>query len=252
MFDVEKFIRESILEAVKYKNGEQREPKTFSGSQWSNTLLQNYLIETNKLPDEKEIGQSQIGSLLHLAMENVIKDKDKVKVEKEISISKTYKNGWKATGTIDLIIHDENNNTYIIDHKFTKIYAGKMIKKEINHGYKEQLRHYGAIYDKEEVELVLNLFYKDANPLKMEPAHELIYVTTTPNEIFEERFIYKTDEIQSFIDGNIMPPECSNADKWYRAVGNRRVATRCEQYCSVREVCPYYKGVNVEKRISEW
>lgn len=232
-----------------------KNPRSFSPSMLGNTLLQNFLIKVFGYQEEKSIGQNTLGSLFHKAMEHCIRDECTLNEQKYII---KMKNGVDLTFIIDMMILDENNLVKSIhDYKLTKIYTGKQIKKDKNHSYNQQMQAY--VFGLNQLDLLatpfdgtyLEMFYKDADALLKEPVYEQINVPV--NLGIEKTLIQKSDELFSYIDEGEMPPECANEDKWFRKLRNgTTIPSRCQLYCSVSSVCPYYKGETVASALSSW
>lgn len=232
-----------------------KNPRSFSPSMLGNTLLQNFLIKVFGYQEEKSIGQNTLGSLLHKAMEHCMRDERVLNEQKYII---KMKNNVDLTFIIDMMILDENNLVKSIhDYKLTKIYTGKQIKKDKNYSYNQQMQAYefGLVelgllsphYDG----MFLEMFYKDADALLKEPVYEQIKVPSNKN--IGDLLIQKSDELFSYIDEGEMPPECANEDKWFRKLRNgTTIPSRCQVYCSVSSVCPYYKGETVASALSSW
>jgi hypothetical protein len=157
------------------------------------------------------------------------------------------------TGTIDAIEGDiETGKVILHDWKTTKVYAGKMVKRERDHGYRQQLNLYAFILfnDKEkfkdieydDIELYLHMFYKDANLLEGEDTYEKINVLLEIMDNTSQSIARKLEKLQNYLDNDIMPDECSNAEKWWRITrkNKTKVPSRCKLYCNVNHICPYY------------
>ncbi|MHA1691824.1 MAG: PD-(D/E)XK nuclease family protein [Candidatus Heimdallarchaeaceae archaeon] len=234
--------------------------KSISASQLGNDLLQLYLAKTTTQEEEVfEIGQAELGSIFHLGMEaaakQLMQDPNSNILHVEHSMVKELPNGWFLTGTIDLI-SKEGDKVVLSDHKLTKQYASKMIKEAIRknqpNSYITQLNAYRLMYD-ENAEMKLELFLKDQNILKDEPAYEQIQVPVLNG--IEQTAVDITNKLQEYLDNKTVPEICS--DLWWRKVGNSSIKTRCKFYCNVKNVCPYYQDsmknpYNMAKNISNW
>ena len=234
--------------------------KSISASQLGNDLLQLYLAKTTTQEEEVfEVGQAELGSIFHLGMETAAKqlmqDPDSNILHVEHSMVKELPNGWFLTGTIDLI-SKEGDKVVLSDHKLTKSYASKMIKEAIRknqpNSYITQLNAYRLMYD-ENAEMQLEIFCKDQNILKNEPAYEQIQVPVLNG--IEQTAVDITNKLQEHIDNETIPEQCS--DLWWRKIKGISKPTRCDNYCSVKNSCPYYKKHNssphsIARNISNW
>ena len=233
--------------------------KSFSGSQFGNTLLQNYLITLYGSQEEDCISQSDIGSVFHKGMEDIFRTESFSNNNPEFiflenKVSRELPNGWALTGTIDRThpILGADNHTQIRDYKLTKKYSGKTVHKEWYHPYKLQLNSY--LYSSTKLlkptKLFLDLFYKDADVLLKEPGYEEIEVPVF--EDFEEIALRVTDELEAAIDSGITPPECTVKEKWLRKLkSGNTVPSRCMAYCGVASKCPYYQ-TSLKSQIAGW
>jgi len=243
-------IKQTILEATRYKR-EAGELK-FSASMMGNTTLQNYLAVIHGAVDSTEIGQSTIGSITHLGMEKMLIDKG-FESQVEATIYYEREDGWKVSATVDY--YDETGDIPVIrDWKLTKLYAGKSVKKDLNHGYRLQVnvaRHILKKSNRGIINMALNMFYKDANPLNNELAYEEIKIA--PIEDIEQQIDKKIEELKSYIDSGETPPECSVEDQWIRRTKSGGVVkSRCTLYCSHNFACPYYNSPSTKTAVSNW
>jgi hypothetical protein len=230
------YIRKDSKDSYKY----------FSGSMFGNEPLQNYLIiKQKKQEDFLEVGQNTIGSIFHRGMEEGAKGMDGMEVEKDVDY--TLSNGWTLTGTIDRVDHKEGY-VDLRDYKLTKTYKGKKIKEDMTKGffndaYVEQMNAYALCYKNKfntDVIMHLDMFYKDANPLKSQSAYEEIFIPEIDD--FEDIAIGRTNELDEYITKSEYPPEC--ADLWFRVLkkGEPPIPTRCQLYCGVKDACPYHQA----------
>jgi len=249
--ELQKFLDEKVLEYTKYTRND--ELKSISASQVGNDVLQNYLIALFPNEPQIEISQNTFGSLTHGTMQNIfageifnIENSDyPYNVITEFSGERVLPNGWKITGTADIVM-EKPYNRIIIDHKLTKIYAGKMfLEGKYDHQYTKQLNAYRWIFDvnpSEKTDMYLNMMYKDADPLKNEKAQELIEV---PEIEIQDELLRVTTELETAIDSGELPPRCYNLWKRTPRKGPYKdieIEARCEFYCSQNKVCPYFKS----------
>jgi len=234
------------LRDYKFYKGKQ-EAKKISASQCGAPLLQLYLSQTCKVVDgPNSFSKATIGSIAHRGMEELIEGEH---LEKEIAMERMLPNGWKITGTSDLIDHE---NKVVIDYKFEMNYAYRMHFKE---GPDASYNMQGACYswlchDNDlsvsphpinlDYEFHIMSFITDHSPIKKDHPAEAIQVTQMPihdNYNFQEIMFHKTNELESHINTGVPPPECD--DVWWRSVNGKKVRTRCEFYCKYKDVCPY-------------
>ena len=245
-------IKDIILEGTKY----EREPGElkFSASMFSSTDLQNYLTILHGAQDHPEVDQSTIGSVFHLGMEQLMRKRypKSEGIEKEVSYDRD--DGWKVSARMDF--HDNSTNVPVIrDWKLTKLYAGKMLKKDMNHPYRLQVnvaRHIlverGA---RVEPSMVIHMFYKDQDQLKGDVGYEAIHI----NPIIDvgTQIDAKIAKLNGFIETGTEPPECSMEEKWFRRMKNGNVIpSRCQLYCGVKDHCPYYKTPSARTAVANW
>jgi hypothetical protein len=96
-----------------------------------------------------------------------------------------------------------------------------------------------------EPELWLQMFSKNADAMESERTYNPIRVRNEDPMLIHSQLIAKTDEIRQWIESGQVPPECSNEEKWIRKHKRTGVVmpTRCMFYCSQGRsgMCPYYK-----------
>lgn len=247
-------IQQDILDATKYKRevGELR----FSASMFSNTDLQNFLTVVYGAEEPTEIGQATIGNIAHKGMEEIYRGVKNTQVEEDYRIENYEGTGWALTGTADLVV-TEPDIVNVHDYKFTKLYAGTSVKKDLRHGYRMQLNTLKHIieqvkgYKPEAIKMYLEMFYKDADILYLQKSYEQIEVKDIPD--IKDLILAKINSLDALIKGGEMPPECSTKDLWFRKLKNgNTVRSRCQAYCSVAHVCPYYNPPSSKQTISNW
>lgn len=244
-----------LLENIKYKR-EVGELK-FTASMFGNTDLQNFLTIVYGAEEPTEIGQAQIGSIAHKGMEHLLTGDASATKEEKFVIENFKDTGWILSGTADRVSYDADA-LYFHDYKFTKKYAGQAVKKDLSHGYRMQLNTLRYLYLNSKgnnttkvVRMFLDMFYKDADVLYLEPSYEQIEILPMGN--IEEELHKKVLSLDALIKAGEMPPECDRADKWIRKLKNgKTVASRCVAYCSVAHVCPYYKAPSTPTTVSNW
>lgn len=248
---LQKFINDRILDYTKYVRNE--DVKSISASQIGNDLLQNYLIALFPNEPQLSITQATFGSLTHGTMEQILRgnvfvqdNESEMNVYTEMACSAPLPNGWTVTGTVDMLLEGVTNRV-IVDHKLTKVYAGKMFNQSsMSHQYTTQLNTYSYMFSRTDqlpTSMFLNMMYKDADPLKNESAQELIEVPAIPNDEMEQRLVNVTNELEAAIDSGELPPKCTNL--WSRKVAKgpyagTEIDSKCEFYCSQNKICPHF------------
>jgi len=225
--------------------------KTISGSQLGKDTLQIYLNlkYPNRDTEAFKVTQASLGSIFHLGMEKAIEMMNEGH-KTEVEVSMPLMAGWMLTGTVDMI-EFVDGEPVLHDYKLTKIYKGKMLRKEFANfvttdAYALQLNAYSVMFDEEKhrarkTKMILDMFYKDANELKGENAYEPIdvpFMSATDIIVLANE---KVMELEKYLNSDSVPPECE--DKWIRKTRTGEVIkTRCELYCDVKNVCPYYNN----------
>ncbi len=252
-----------LLRSHKFYKGKQ-EPKKISASQCGAPLLQLYLSQTCEVVDgPNSFSKATNGSIAHLGMEKLVIDEKMDNVEVEVDMQRMLPNGWKITGTSDLIDHEER---VVVDYKFEMNYAYKMHFKD---GPDAAYNMQGACYswlchDKDlsvsphpinlDYDFHIMSFITDHSPIKKDHPAEAIQVTHVPtydNATFEKMMTEKTSILEGYINSKTPPPECP--DLWWRNVNGKKVRTRCAYYCKFNNVCPYYtKAAKVVTNVSAW
>ena len=252
-------MKKELLESLILKGINTHEssnlPRSFSPSMLGSTLLQNFLTKVFGYQPDDSIGHNTLGSLMHYSLQHLVASDN---ILNEMKYKYEMKNGVTLSFIVDMITLDKDGFvTSIHDYKLTKIYAGKQLKKEKNHPYALQLNAY--YYALKELGLIspnfeglfIDMFYKDADVLLKEEIYEQIPIPLIAG--IEDIIISKSDELFSYIDEGEMPPECTNEDKWIRKMKSGVVVpSRCVAYCSLKTVCPYFKGESLASNLSSW
>jgi hypothetical protein len=230
-------IEKKLLDKTQYGGNKEPMVKAISASELGNDLLQIFLRFKYGVPDSTEFGQDTIGSLMHIALQDILKDE--YEVEKKYQYQ--FNNGWFLTGSIDLI-----NNEEIIDIKVTKQYTVEKILKEPMHSYRLQLNAYRYLVKKntgEDLDTKLLLVLKDGGydfrKMTIKPSLVLLDVEPIPDKVIEDKFLDITNKIEQYEELGEYPPQCS--DLWWRKTKEGAIPVRCLQYCAYRNVCPYFK-----------
>ena len=263
-----------VLAGTKYERGFEppEDAYVISASMIGKEPLQNYLSILYGTQDQDVISDNTLGSVFHRGMQEIVLDTIKTgagdgeeHVLVEHNMHMILPNEWYLSGTADLIIRHADGTSRIEDHKLTKSYALKMIKKGLaNHDYTQQLQGLDLLNwnenpfpeeSKVQSELVINVFCKDAKAIDKEPTFTPILA---PNESImntKEKIVEITNSLQSYIEAGEIPPVCP--DVWLRKLKNgTTIPTKCALYCSHGKagICPHYKPDTREAaaRLTNW
>jgi hypothetical protein len=188
----------------------------------------------------KKIEKSTVGTLMHMGLEQVFKSHQDYIVEKKLSAE--LDNGWKLTGSIDVINPDDG---YLIDWKHIELdriledikkngkYAGYALQMGVFKAlaqleYNKPFKAYLGVFDPTQ-----SYFAKDTP----EDVFSLTEVKTFQPEEMLEIATEKTDKLNEYIDLNTEPPQCENL-LWSRKHGKAR-PMKCKRYCNVSDNCGY-------------
>jgi len=254
-------LKDLIVGGTKYVSGFVNEDDDYviSASMVANDPLQNYLAIIHGKGTEDEITDATLGSVFHLGMEQLVKDKMKTDATiygAEVAMHYKLDNGWILSGTADLIVEPEPHKYEIHDYKLTKKYTRKMTEKDIHtSGYTKQLHVLDALFRRDstldrtmidgDIELHCDFFLKDSVAVNFESVFNPLII---PNKVGTEEVnsadvlfaevVQITDSLQSYLESGTIPPVC--ADRWPRNVKGKVISSRCEFYCSHKAVCPHY------------
>ena len=229
---IKNYIKE-ILKATEYSGNNKKNQKEISASMIGSDNQQCLLRYKYGIIQSNIIGQSEIGSLVHLGLSN-IDFGDKVKCE--YSVSTKYKD-WTISGTIDRV---DFENRIITDTKVTKTYTIQSILRHNMHPYRLQVNMYRILLKKltgVNFDMQLEIFDKQGgyNYHKSETIPDLVYL---PIEKIDDEIIWdRINEIIEFIE---IGQEKQCDDVWVRKVGSKVIPTRCELYCAYKQVCSKY------------
>ncbi len=249
-----------LLRSHKFYKGKQ-EPKKISASQCGAPLLQLYLSQTCEVVDgPNSFSKATNGSIAHLGMEKLVIDEKMDNVEVEVDMQRMLPNGWKITGTSDLIDHEDR---VVVDYKFEMNYAYKMHFKD---GPDAPYNMQGACYSwlccddgpagivDLDYDFHIMSFITDHSPIKKDHPAEAIQVTHMPiydNTTFGQKMLEKTNKLENHINMGLVPDECD--DVWFRKVNGVTIKTRCAYYCKFSSVCPYYSTMSkTTARVASW
>ena len=236
------FTEQTLLNATRYSGNTEPGVKQFLASMLGNDLLANYLKFKYGSKPEKEFTAATFGSVFHLGAELVFKDILDVDVESSMKIK--LSNGWTISGSVDLILHQFNQ---IIDWKTTTATAISKVHSEGKDGnYPLQMAVYKYLLFKTEGKLYntsLGMIDKSFSYFKTNKNDQLTFVevdTYSPEEI-EQKLLDATNELQHYIDLDIMPDQCANL--WFmKRKGQPAVAMKCKFYCDQSSNCPHYNS----------
>lgn len=262
------FIKDTVLAATAYVSGYVNEDDDYviSASMVAKEPLQNYLSIVHGKIHTEEIDDTTLGSVFHRGMEEIMKDKlidDNKKGKHQIvgiehSMHVKLSNGWVLSGTADLVTEPEPKHFRMHDHKLSKSYALKMIKKDLNkHDYTKQLQVLDALFRETsnpgeivgDIDLCIEFFAKDAKAIEFEKSHTTVKAPNkrgtedmSATEVVFGEVVAITDSLQSYIETGTIPPMCS--DRWPRNVKGKVIPTKCALYCSHGKagLCPHYKN----------
>jgi len=232
-------ITKKILNKTQYGGNKEPKVRAISASDFGNDLLQIYLRYKYGVPDNDMFGQDTIGSICHLGLQQILEDD----YESEKKFNVIMDNGWSLTGSIDLL---NVNNKEIIDIKVTKQYTVEKVLKDNDHQYIWQLSVYKYLVDRyynSNFDIKLLFVLKDGGydfrKMVIKPSLELLDIEPKSKEEVENRFYEITNALEQYIELDEYPQQCS--DLWWRKTKNGSIPVRCEQYCSYKDKCPYYK-----------
>jgi len=255
-------LKKLITEGTKYVSGyvNENDDYTISASMVANDPLQNYLSIINGKGTEDNITDATLGSVFHLGMEQLVRDKmdeDVAIIGAEVAMHHKLSNGWVLSGTADLIVEPKYGQFEIHDYKLTKKYTRKMTEKDLyTSGYTKQLQVLDALFRRDtlanqgkeitrDIELHCDFFLKDTIAVNFETVFQPLIIpnkvgTTDMNasDVLFAEVVEITNSLQSYIESGTIPPVC--ADRWPRNVKGKVIASRCEFYCSHKSVCPHY------------
>ena len=222
-----------ILKATEYSGNNKKNQKEISASMIGSDLQQCLLKYKYGTIENQNVKQNTLGSLVHLGLSYVDFGGE---VKCEYPVSTKYKD-WTISGTIDRV---DFKNHIITDTKVTKTYTIQSVKKDNLHQYRLQVNMYRILLKKltgVNFDMQLEIFDKQGgyNYRKGEAVPDLVYLPI--NEIDDEIILNKVDEIIEFVE---VGEEKQCDDIWLRKVGSRTIPTRCELYCSYKQVCSKY------------
>jgi len=222
-----------ILKELQYGGNSKSNQKEISASMVGSDIQQALLRYKYGIIPSDSVGQAEIGSLVHLGLNNIDFGE---KVNREYNIKMLYKD-WIVSGTIDRI---DLENNMITDTKVTKTYTIQSVENDAMHSYRLQVNLYRILAERKfncKFNMQLEVFDKQGgyNYRKGEKIPDLVYV---PIEQIDDKIIYdRIDEIIAFVEAG-SEKQCD--DVWVRKIGGKAIPSRCELYCSYKQVCSAY------------
>ena len=249
MIDIENIL----LKATEYHDLEPNEgKKIISASSFSSSPLQRALRARYGVQEQKHIEVNTIGSLLHLAIQDLLKDKDEISCEYRLETK--LENGWTLTGRADVIDWQDN---VVIDIKNVKRYAVDKLKDSmydfnINSPYILQLNAYRYMLEKKfdtSFDMKIWSFSCDGDNADKGWVFEEIPIIFADIEAKINMLIDDTEWALEILDlpakekkdiktNKVKSPNGEKlCDTWLR---RGQVPMRCAKYCGYKEVCPFY------------
>ena len=235
-------LEKIILDATEYSGNKKKEIRAISASAIGKEPIEIYLRYKHGVNQSENIEQTTLGSLLHLGLEHIFKKHDGFITEHDFS-EYELENGWKITGTSDLI--DMNTKT-IHDYKMIKNFPIKKIKEEgIENSYVQQLNVYRILAENEfntKFNTSILAFNKEGGintrTGDLIPSYEEISLPKIEDKIIINMALEKTNIVQEHIDNDTIPEKCE--DVWLRKIKQKTVPMKCAFYCSYSNECPHY------------
>ena len=234
-----------LLNAAKYTGNKEPGVKRFSASMLGNDLLQNYLKFKFGSSDGNKFEANTLGSIYQLGVDAAA-DKESFKYTSALRLQETLSNGWIVSGEMDQI---DKENKVIFDNKVTTATAiGKVPTEGKEHGYALQMGTYKWLVNKSDGELystILPMIDKSFSYFKTNKNDQLTFVEveTYNSEEIEQKLLTATNELDHYIDLDIMPEKCKNT--WpYKRKGQPAKPMKCIHYCDQSANCPYYYDGN--------
>jgi len=239
-------LEQILINETQYSGNTEPNIKQISASQFGDEMLQIWLRYKYGVPKRNKFDQSTIGSIMHKGIEIILSKYDDF--ETEVDVEYEFVNGWKLSGSIDIV---DVENKIIYDVKVTKQYTIEQLKKEPEHHYIWQLSVYRYLMNKlmnTDYNIKLLAILKDGTDFdsRTGTARDHISIIDLEPKSYEEverRFYEITSEINKFEITDSYPEKCENL--WFRKIKGNLIPMKCEIYCSYKDVCPYY--VNTRK-----
>ena len=236
-------IEKLLINRTKYQGNAEPNRKAISASEFGSEMLQIWLRQKYGVIENKEFTQSTLGSIMHLGVQELLKDEYDCEVECEICMNDE---DWMLTGSIDLL-----NDKEIIDIKVTKSYTMQKVLEDPNHQYVWQLsvyRYLMWVIEGKVLDTKLLFLFKDGGVdfrnMTTIPSFKLVEIEPKSFKEVEGKFNEIVNELKRYDELNLKPPQCK--DLWFRKTKDGSIPMKCEYYCGYKNVCPYYK-VNPNK-----
>jgi hypothetical protein len=234
-------IRNIIMEAVSYKESPIR--RSISASSLTRETIELWLRFKYGVPKREEFSRATVGSLMHLAMENIFNKYSEYEVEMELEkkmMIDELGDSWFLTGTLDL--YDKENNI-IYDWKTIKGYrVDKFLADPLEDDYTIQLNAYRYLLGKDSKMAMIVI---DTNPSydfssgETDPMLRVVEVPKISDSRIERIFEEQVSKLVKYLKDNKIPPKC--VDTYPRKSKGEIVELKCAMYCSYKDVCPRIK-----------
>jgi hypothetical protein len=240
----------ALLSSTHYSGNTDANTKIFSASSLGNDMLQTYYSWKYGKKDKEKFGANTVGTIYQLGCDAAI-DKfnanadgsdDKVllltglpRYESALRVKRQLSNGWTVSGEMD---HVDHKLKVIIDNKVISNFKYKDIMKNLpDNDYNIQLGVYKWLLEPTygEYEAILAIVNKGGAAVRND-IYTLLHLNVHPTDIIEEAFINETNQLQFYIDNDIVPPQC-DINKYGKT---KDVPNRCALYCEHNVHCKYY------------
>ena len=241
-----------ILEGTQYGGDKEAGRMALSASQLDDDILRIYLRHRYGVMPSEKITMATIGTLVHKGLECLLEENRKI--GSEVELEADMPNGWKLTGTADIVDHW---NHVIYDVKVIKKYRVTKLKEQgADDPYAWQLNAYRYMIEKEsgiDYDIKVAALSPDAGfdfkRAEEIPVLQIVDVPRIANEILEEKFSRQVFELMNHIESGTTPERCT--DTWPRRVGGKTIPVRCTIYCDFKNVCPRYQPKD-ETVVASW
>ena len=239
-------IEKIILDGTQYGGNSEPGIKALSASSLNAPVLQNWLRWKHGVLPEDKIKVTNMGSLIHLAIEHLIKKhnarEDEWDIMPEVHLEFPMDNGWDLTGTADIIDYKEG---VIYDIKNIKKYrVTKLREQGTKDDYAIQLNAYrflNKMKTGEDFEMkVFAMSFDGGMDFRSgvdTPVLQIVDVPYIPDEEIIALFNDQVQKLEYHINEDMVPDQC---DTWVRKIRGKSVPARCLLYCSYSSVCPQY------------
>ncbi len=240
----------ALLSSTQYSGNSEANTKIFSVSSLGNDMLQTYYSWKYGKADKEKFGANTVGSIYQLGCDTAIEtfnknadgSDDKVllltglpRYQSALRIQRELPNGWIVSGEMDQIDHKLK---VIIDNKVISGSAYKDIMKNLpDHAYNIQLAAYRWLLEPThgEYETILAIVNKGGAAVRND-IYTTLHLNVHPTDVIEEAFINETNQLQFYIDNDVIPAQC-DIHKYGKT---KDVPNRCALYCQHNVHCKYY------------